>query len=182
LRKLSRSIGKRERIIIEITIFAIKFSLFSIPIYIIKFFNLNLFYFEQLYAFILSYLLNIMSVSAQVFYTLSPETLTTIPAIHVKDLNLSFGIDNSCTGYISMLALTGLILSTPRRKLRKKFSFLAIGLVILFLANILRILITILFALNFGEIYLDVVHNFLWREALIIIVVILWIIFLKLSR
>jgi len=177
-----KTIGKREKLLVDVVLFLIKFSLFSIPIYIIKFLNLNLLPLQQIHAFILAYLLNLVSIKSQVFYTLSPETLAEIPAIHLENFNLSFAIDNSCTGYIAMLALTGLIFSTPRKKFKQRVLFLIGGLLILFVINVLRIFLTILFALNFGEEYLDIVHGLLWREFLLIVVILLWIVFLKRSK
>ncbi len=177
-----RNIEKREKLILEIIWFSIKFSIFSIPIYLIKFFNLNLWLLQLIYASLTNYLLHLMAVDSTLFYTLSPETLAEIPAIHLKELNLSFAIDNSCTGYVSMLALTGLIFSTPRKKFGEKLKFWSCGLILVFFANLLRILMTILFALNFGGAYLDIVHNLLWRELLIIVILIIWILFLKYSK
>jgi exosortase/archaeosortase family protein len=63
--------------------------------------------------------------------------------------------------------------------MKKKIKFLAFGLPFLFFLNFIRILTTILIAINYGFQYFEVVHTLLWREGLILAVVLIWYMWLR---
>ncbi|MCW1301349.1 MAG: exosortase/archaeosortase family protein [Candidatus Nanoarchaeia archaeon] len=163
-------------------IFCLKFACFSIPIHVVKWLGINLWFLQYPITSVLAMLLPIFGIHFEVFHTLSPESLGEIPAIYVKELNYSFAIDNSCTGYISILALCGLVISTPSNEWRRKLKFLSLSIPLLYGINVVRIFITILILTQIGVKYVDVVHSILWREFLLSIVVVLWVIYLRNAR
>lgn len=164
---------------LEVIKFCLKFASFSIPIYLVKWLGINLWFLQYSITGILTLLLSLLGIDFEVFRTLSPESLGEIPAVYVRELNYSFAIDNSCTGYISMLALCGLVISTPSREWKGKLKFLSIALPLLYGVNVLRILTTILILIIIGPRYVDVIHSILWREFLLSVVIVLWVIYLR---
>jgi exosortase/archaeosortase family protein len=75
--------------------------------------------------------------------------------------------------------LSALTIATPFATMKRKAKFLAISLPLLFILNFIRILTTIVIAINYGFKYFEVVHMFLWREGLIFLIVILWYVWLR---
>ncbi|MEM7821338.1 MAG: exosortase/archaeosortase family protein [Candidatus Aenigmatarchaeota archaeon] len=88
--------------------------------------------------------------------------------------NVNIEINADCTGWKSIYTLTALIIATPYSSLNKKIFFLIISLPSLFFLNFIRILSTILLSLIFGLQYFETVHNLLWREGMIAIVLLIW--------
>lgn len=86
------------------------------------------------------------------------------------------------TGWKSLYALFALVFAFPGSIIDRKLRFLAVGLPVIFILNLLRILTTIYVMLTFGFRYFDVVHTLLWREGLIIAVVLIWYVWLRKER
>ncbi len=83
-----------------------------------------------------------------------------------------------CTGWKSLYLLTALAFAITY-PLKKKLTFLLLGLPFVFFLNYLRVLTTIVFALQYGFRNLEIVHTLLWREGLIMAVVLVWYLWLR---
>jgi len=158
-----------------LVLFLIKFNLLAIPMYLAIFSNLS---YPPLQNFLteLTYRnLNLFGYHSSL--VASPES--EVPLIYFSDNFPKVQISWDSTGWKSMYALLALTLATPPSDLKRKSRFLVIGIPAIFLLNYLRIITTILISLNFGIQYFEVVHTFLWREGLILAVIIFWYLWLK---
>ena len=99
--------------------------------------------------------------------------------MNVDDSIYSIEVSWDSTGWKSLYALAALVMAVPTSNIKSKLKFLSMGLPMIFVLNLIRILTTILIALNFGFQYFEIVHTLLWREGLIIAVVALWYFWLK---
>lgn len=82
-------------------------------------------------------------------------------------------IVQDCLGWKSMAVLIGLVFASSKRTL-EHLNFLLAGITILFVANIVRVFSTIYLA-EAGIISFDIIHGFLWRWSLTVLVIGLWI-------
>lgn len=140
----------------------------------------------------------LLGVPFQLFLVLEPDT-TSIQIFHAELVNSilvflghnsnNFGLDillngqtyritQDCLGWKSMAAFTALIISSGK-KIRKNFHLIFVGISIVFVANIFRIITTILLS-NSGIISYSIIHGILWKWGLTVLVIVLWI--LTLSR
>ncbi|MEM5794130.1 MAG: exosortase/archaeosortase family protein [Candidatus Aenigmatarchaeota archaeon] len=160
--------------LLKVLLFFIKLNILVIPLYVIIYLDVS---FPMLQNFLASSLHFILSkfdpsVSFKDYYLYVP--FKTEKGLQVETFIISF----DCTGWKTMYLLFALVLATPS-ELKKKFKVLVIGSPFLFFLNFIRILTTILFCMSFGLQYLEVIHNFLWREGLILVVAAIWYIWLK---
>ena len=154
--------------------FLVRFNILAIPLYAILYLNLSFESLQSLIAQIIGILLKLFGYSiAQNNYVIS-----TLVGNTIQNIEVSF----DSTGWKSLYALMALVLAVPKMDLGKKLKFLLVGLPSVFILNLLRILTTIVIALEFGFQYFDVVHLFLWREGLIIAVIAIWYVWLKRER
>ncbi|MEM5882991.1 MAG: archaeosortase/exosortase family protein [Candidatus Aenigmatarchaeota archaeon] len=165
---------KIDEKLLKVLLFFIKLNVLVIPLYLTIYLDVS---FPLIQNFLASSLYFILSkfdpgVSFEDYYLYIP--FKTEKGLQIETFIISF----DCTGWKTMYLFFALVFATPS-KLDKKFKVLAIVLPFLFFLNFLRIFSTILFCMSFGSQYLDVVHNFLWREGLIIVVVSIWYIWLK---
>jgi len=161
----------RRKKLIEVAKFIIIFNLLSIPMYAVLYFNLSLDPLREFLAFLTTKFLNVLSIDA-----LQENSFVNILA---NNQLLKIDISFDSTGWKTLYALFALTVATPKRKMKGKAKFLAIGLPALFIINFLRIATTILVAVNYGFKYFEVVHIFLWREGLIAAVVLIWYLWLR---
>lgn len=166
---MAKRIQKKERLrekkLKTILWFLIKFNLLAIPLYIILFLNIS---FESL-QILIAYITNETLKLFGYLTTQDGYFITTLIGNKYQLIEISW----DSTGWKSLYALTALTLATPV-VLKKKLKFLLIGLPALFLINYIRIVSTLLVAFTYGFQYFDIVHLILWREGLIIAVVVLW--------
>jgi len=158
-----------------LVLFLIKFNLLAIPMYLVIFLNFS---YPPLQNFLteLTYRnLNLLGYHSSL--VASPES--EVPLIYFSDNFPKVQISWDSTGWKSMYALLALTLATPLSNLKRKAKFLIIGIPAIFLLNYLRIITTILISLNFGIQCFEIVHTLLWREGLILIIILLWYIWLR---
>jgi exosortase/archaeosortase family protein len=167
-----KGLNKEQRKLLFIFIFLIRFLILVIPLYLIIFFG-NLSTLAVLEARQVSFFLNLSKTKSFV------EMKDNIVILNVENMRNKLIIDDACTGYRSILAFIALVLAVPKVENKKRFYALIIGLPLIYVINIFRIYSTILIALKFGEEKLEFVHTFLWREGLILLILILWIFWLK---
>lgn len=155
--------------------FLIKFNLLVIPLYLALYFNLS---FPPLQQFLTSLCIPFIELFG---YQTSLIDLPycNVPSIFIPAFEKSICISWDCVGWKSMYALAALAIATPFIAWKRKLRFLGIGIPAIFLINYLRIVTTILIGLKFGIEYQDIVHTFLWREGLILAVLVIWYVWLR---
>jgi len=164
----SKRLGRKK--LIKIAKFILIFNILAIPMYIVLHYNLSFDPLRVFIAFLSAKLLSLLGVNA----VQGGSFLDILANNQLLKIDISF----DSTGWKTLYALFALVLATPKRKIKDKLKFLAIGLPVLFVLNLLRIATTILIAVVYGYQYFEVVHIFLWREGLIAAVVIIWYIWL----
>lgn len=162
--------GKKSRKkLLKILLFIIKLDAFLVPL----FFLLQAdFSYEPLQNFL----------AAAVSNTLNFLGYTTTLSSHY--ISAAFGksmavidISMDCTGWKSAYVLFALAIATPLA-FKKKLGFLLASIPAILFINYIRIVSTISYAQRFGLQHLDVIHNVLWQEGLVIAVLALWVLWI----
>ena len=89
-------------------------------------------------------------------------------------------IVQDCLGWKSMAAFLGLMWASTKRTLEYA-NFIMAGLGVLIVANIIRVFTTVYLA-EAGVISFEIIHGILWRWSLTVVVLGLWIYWLKLKK
>ena len=151
--------------------FLIKFNLLAIPMYLVIFSNARFYPMQTLLTDIVYYIFQILGYSVEKY------------GIIISFIGVQFAteivIDMDCTAWKSMYALVALMIASPVKNDNKKLKYIILGLVLIFVLNIFRIVSTVAIAHSFGAQYLDVVHTVLWREGMILAVLVVWFVWLK---
>lgn len=163
--------NSQRKKLIEVIKFLLIFNILAIPMYTVLYYSITYEPLQNLIAFITTKFLQSVGIDA-----LQQNFLITLLA---NNQLLKIEISFDSTGWKTLYALFALTIATPKRKMKGKMKFLAVGLPLLFALNLLRIFTTILIAADFGFQYFDVVHLFLWREGLIAAVLIVWYMWLR---
>lgn len=159
----------RQKNLFEFFLFIVKLTAFSIPLYAILAFSEVLLPLQE-------------AVSHNVQFLLGSTGMEVVgEGIFLKAGSLYFLISGDCTGWKSMLLLTGLILSVPAVGMRKRLTGLAAGLPLLYLGNLARIIIMVFVSLSYGSDFASVVHDYLWQAGLVSLVLVIWISWLFLA-
>jgi len=161
----------QQKKLLEVLKFIIFFNLLAIPMYLVLYFNLSFDPLRDFLAFLTTKFLSMLGINA------AQENLFVDVLANNQLLKIDISFDS--TGWKTLYCLFALAIATPKRKIKNKLKFLAVGLPVLFILNFLRIATTILVAVIFGFKYFEVVHIFLWREGLIAAVVIIWYLWLR---
>lgn len=162
----SLNISRKNKKLFNILFFIGKLLIFSIPLYVVIWFNIDLYLYQNILASQIHWILKLIGISVG---------RTGIELLTKKTL---FVISKDCTGWKSLLFFTALIISTPS-KIKKKTSGLMFGLPVLYLANIFRIIVLILLGIFYGEGYFNLVHDIFWQLFSIGSVLFLWILWMK---
>lgn len=104
---------------------------------------------------------------------LSPFMTVDVNGVYILTLKNSYIIVQDCLGWKSMAVFTGLFIASTTQ-FREQVKYLAYGLVAIFVANIVRVASTIYLS-EIGLISFEVIHTFLWRWGLTVIVFVLWL-------
>lgn len=158
-----------------VALFLIKFNLLAIPMYLALWLDLSYPPLQTFLTELICRTLNALGYNAVL--VISPTSI--IPLISVSEQSPSIYISWDSTGWKTLYVLSALTIATPFATMKRKAKFLAISLPLLFILNFIRILTTIVIAINYGFKYFEVVHMFLWREGLIFLIVILWYVWLR---
>lgn len=175
-RKWKQPLGTRNKKLLKILLFLIKFGLASLPLYVIYFSNINFRLLENSEVFFTSLLLEATGIDFHIVEAVSPDTGFVIPVFRIGDTFL--GVDRPCTGYRSYFALLGLMFATPDVSLRRKFKGALFGGIAIYFINILRLWVTGIIA-NYNPQSLSWVDKILWGWGLLFIVLVLWLIWIK---
>ena len=156
---------QKKKIVKEIFWFLLKFNLLLIPFYAVIYFDVDFHFFQELFANFIGSVLRIgYSVDVSGFF------------IYVE--GLAIDISRDCLGWKSAYSLVALVLASPG-KLKDKFRFLVLWIPIFLVANVFRVLITIVVGLEFGVNYLELLHNIVWQEVIVIGIVGVWYLWLR---
>lgn len=93
-----------------------------------------------------------------------------------------FMINEDCTGWKSMLFLFALIFAVPRIAWKKRIIGLVVGLPIIWIGNLARVIGVVLAEQAYGVEFALALHDYGYRLGLVALVLIIWIVWLKLSR
>ena len=93
-----------------------------------------------------------------------------------------FMINEDCTGWKSMLFLFALIFAVPRIAMKKRILGLVIGLPIVWVGNLMGVLGVVMAEAAWGLDFALVLHDYGYRLGLVALVLIIWVVWLKLSR
>jgi exosortase/archaeosortase family protein len=143
--------------------------------------SFSLFWFENVFSKSVSATLRLQGVHVVETTGLETNGLS-MPVLVVEGLENPVGIGRACTGYRSILALLALIFAVPGIGLLRKASAFLKFLPVMVIVNYLRVYSTIVLGILFGDEFFNVVHTFLWREGLIIVIILLWTYWLKSQR
>jgi len=104
----------------------------------------------------------------------------TVSGINVVTDGVHYIITQDCLGWKSMAAFTALVFASTE-KYRKNLKYVFGGLVLIFLANIVRIVTTIYLS-HTGVISFEIIHDTLWKWSLTAIVFVLWMVWFEKLR
>ncbi len=156
---------QKKKIVKEIFWFLLKFNLLLIPFYAVIYFDVNFYLLQELFASFIGSVLRLgYSVDVSGFF------------IYVEDLAID--ISRDCLGWKSAYSLFALVLASPG-KLKGKFRFLGLWIPVFLVVNIIRVLVTIVVGLEFGVNYLELLHNIVWQEVMILSIVGVWYLWLR---
>jgi exosortase/archaeosortase family protein len=161
-----------------VALFLIAFNVLAIPMYLLLWLNLSFPPLQTLLTEMVYSALKILGYSVE----LVVSQISLIPLIFVPQYAQKILITWDSTGWKTLYTLAALTIATPSVSMREKLKFLAIGLPFLFVLNFVRILTTITFAISYGFQYFEVVHTLLWREGLILAVVLVWYMWLRVVK
>lgn len=125
--------------------------------------SINLYSLKSLTAQLSGFLLSIIGVQHSIIYGIEPSILVG---------NIQAQITNMCAGDIEIALVSAIILATWDRTWRQRFFGVIGGLVVIFIANPIRIA-TVLGVGNYSNwVWADFTHDVLFRLMLLILVVV----------
>lgn len=160
-----------DKILLPIAIFLIKFNLLAVPMYLAIYFNIQSIPLQQLLAD------SVYTVLKFFGYEVVKDglVLTLTSGFTITNVEMTF----DCLGWKSMYALAALALATPLPNDTRKLKFIIAGVALVAVLNFARIVTTILVFYYFSLRAFDLVHTLLWREGLIVAIVLIWFLWLR---
>jgi exosortase/archaeosortase family protein len=148
--------------------FLLKFNLLLIPFYAIIYFDLSVHPFQVTFTNFIATILRFLNyqVRTSEFY------------LFIGRDGYPIEISMDCLGWKGVYSLFALVFATSG-KTRDKLRFLAVWMPVIFVINILRVLFTLIFGLNFGMQYIEFIHAFLWQEVMVAALIVIFYIWLK---
>lgn len=177
VKNFEKGLTKKQKKLWKTLIFLVKFGIASIPIYLVILFDMNFFVLQEKVARQTNSIINFLGTNSTIKYCNTSECNPNPPGMPtIIFQSRAIGIDRACTGYRSFFALVGLMLAVPCIKKEKRIRGIFLALVIIYAANLIRLVST--FYLS-GILDFDLVHGLMWREGMIAVVFISWILWLK---
>ena len=149
--------------------FLVKFNLFAIPLYIILVLGWHFAELQQLTANITYGILN--------WAGASPSIDGYLISIPIKNGTWAALINWDCTGWKSILAFFALVMATDLPMRRKMYGLLLVPLI--YVINIFRIFFMFFYVRTFDLAHYEIVHAIVWSWGLILVILVLWIFWLK---
>ncbi|EOD42758.1 Exosortase [Candidatus Nanobsidianus stetteri] len=161
--------AKRNKLLrkeLILSIFFINMLIYSIPLFLFSYYYIVLPY---------NFLINYSEIISKILYYSHINFTLENNVVYIK--NISFIIDQECTGFKSIFGIFALIFSTPILNIKKKIYYFIIFSPILFILNIFRLWSVFYFyyIFNINPYFL---HNFLWEIFTTLFLIIFWLIFL----
>jgi exosortase/archaeosortase family protein len=160
-------LNKRQEQYWNILMLLVRLLILSIPLYVILSFPGILYFAQVITATLTSFLLNALDI-----FTLQEGAMLTI-----VDPNQPFRfiISEDCTGWKSIIFLFALIFAVKGPKLKYRLQGLGLGALAILTANMFRILGTVFAERAWGMSTALLVHDWLFRLGLVILVIALWV-------
>lgn len=146
--------------------FLVKLNVLAVPLYLISYFGYSVPEFQNIWAQILSGAMNAFGYTN----TVLGHTIGTKVGDSIQQIDFSW----DSTGWKSLYAMAALVFASGVGALRYKLKFLAWMLPLVFFVNFLRVFSTVVFSINFGFDYFDLVHGFLWSGLMVVFVIGAW--------
>lgn len=162
---------KQQQKLWNVLYFLVRFLILAIPLHLIIWSSYDFSLLKNITSSLLELMLKILNVSYirdGLLFTISTKTGMLIIEI-IRD----------CVGWKSMLAFASLIVAVPKIKLRKRLYGILIGVPIIFVMNAFRLATTFYISSIFGVEVFDFVHKFLWQVGLIVLILAMWVFWLK---
>jgi exosortase/archaeosortase family protein len=163
-------LDKRQRRLYGTLVFLLRLLALSIPLYIIIAF-LDLGFLQAWTVSQMVWLLNALGFAAQA----SGFLITVQPGF-------SFFISQDCTAWKSMLFFLALVLAVPKVQWKKRVLGLALGLPVIWIANLSRVVAIVWAQQNYGESAAMLLHDYLWGLGLVALVFVLWLLWLRFAK
>lgn len=151
---------EKQEDLLDTLIFTSKLILFGIILHLILYLQPDTTTIQEIYAAFIANTLTLLGIE------------NTLQGIEIIIENTRYLIVQDCLGWKSMFLITALYFSTPH-KIIKNIKHLLYGLIIIQIANVIRVISTIILA-ELGIISFDIIHDFLWQWGLSIIVIAMW--------
>lgn len=153
-------------------VFLLRLLVLSIPLYIIIFFA-DLSLFQNAVAEQSGFLLRLMGF----------DVVQNGPVLTVGTANpFTFLITPDCTAWKSLLFFFALVFAVPRADWGKRLLGLVFGLPIIWVANLGRVVGTVLVEKLYSVEMAMLVHDYLWRTGLVVLVLVLWVAWMYYTR
>ncbi len=149
----------------ETSKFLLKLLIAGFVFRLILFVNPTTYQVQAAYTSLIGYLLSLTGIS--VMYE----------GIRIFTENAIYVIVQDCLGWKSLAVFIGLMWASSKRTL-EHLNYILLGLSILVLGNILRVFSTVYLA-EIGVVSFDVIHDFMWRWSLTVLVLGLWLFWLR---
>jgi len=160
--------SQKKKIMKNVLLFLVKVNLLLIPFYLIIYLDISFYSLQTAFTGFLASILNLLGYQVK----------TSDYLLSIGENEFPIDISRDCLGWKGIYSLFALVLATPG-EMKSKLKFLFIGIPFMFLVNILRIIMTLIIGLNAGLHYIDFIHTFIWQQAMILILIGTWYVWLK---
>ncbi len=150
--------------------FVLRFTLLSIPLYLVLWLNLSMLPAQHLVADHATWALSALS------FTVTKSDLILGAGAEKPFL---FYIGPDCIGWKSMLCFIALVFASLGVRMRKRILGIVFGIPAIYLGNLARIIIVVLIERSYGLEAALVFHDWLWQAGLMALVLSAWLIWLK---
>lgn len=155
---------ERQEKLFDTSVFLGKLLLLAVPFQLFLVLEPDTVIYQEFHAGLISWLLNSIGYN------------TFSQGIDILLDDTIYRITQDCLGWKSMAAFSALTIATETKL--KSLRFVVIGILVLFVVNIVRILTTILLS-EVGIISYSVIHGTLWKWGLTFVILVLWIFWLE---
>jgi len=152
---------QEKKILKEVIFFLVKFNLILIPYYLVIYLDLDFYILQKIFASFVGTFLRAIGYPVEVSSFL------------IFMGNFVIDISRDCIGWKSSYSLFALILASPG-KLKEKLKFLSFWIPFFLIINFFRVVITIIIGVKFGLKYLEILHDIVWQEIMILGIVAVW--------
>jgi exosortase/archaeosortase family protein len=174
--KKAALLSAKNKNLLLIVKFLILLNVFAIPLYAILISGAQ---WDGLKAFTADSIYSMVQASG-----MNPERSDLTISIPIKNGSWAANIDWDCTAWKSMFAFFALVMSAgfAANFSTKKKLFGLVFIPIIYLVNIIRVWFMFWFVKAYDLAYFSIVHTLIWSWGLIIVILVLWILWMKYVR